>query len=334
MIKKGLLANDVKLIECHWAGPIIFRYVLLSLKFLQSCRKCDVIFVAFPGNEDVPLAWVLGKFFGKQVVFDAFISRYDTKVLDRHEHRPNSFMAKLDYFLDWQASFLANKVLLDTKSHITFFVKTFSLPQPKFNRIFVGTDEAVFFPRKHGANNTIIIGFHGYYIPLQGVKYIIEAAYLLRHEMNLTFRLLGNGPDFKQCLELAKKWKLKNIEFLEPISYESLPEFISQVDIYLGGPFGRSGKAGRVIPNKVYEALAMSKPVIVGYSGATRELLTNGKDCYMVERADARKLALAIKTLVDNDNLREKIAREGHALFRKHLTTKSIGKELLSVLEK
>lgn len=333
VIKKGLIANGVRIAECNQSGFIILRYLMLIIKYFQSCKNCDLILVGFPGNEDVPLAWILGKFFGKKVVFDAFISRYDTKVLDRKEHDKGSLLAKLDYLLDWQACFLADKVLLDTKSHIAFFAKTFSLPRSKFNRIFVGTDETVFFSRKREASNTIMVSFHGYYIPLQGTKYIIEAAHLLRHEKNLTFRLLGNGPDFRQCLKLAKKWKLQNIEFLEPVSYETLPEFISQADIYLGGPFGRSGKASRVIPNKVYEALATSKAVIVGDSGATRELLTSGKDCYMVERADARKLAQAIKTLVDNGNLREKIAEKGYELFRRRLTSRAIGRQLLKVLK-
>lgn len=327
VLKKGLIENGVKVIECNDFG------LWLLLKYFRFGRSADVIFVAFPGNEDMPLAWILGKIFGKTVVFDAFISRFDTKVFDRKEFGERSLRAKLAFFLDWQASFLADIVLLDTKCHIKYFVKTFKLPLSKFRRVFVGTDEDIFFPRKvKTSTNKIVVGFHGYYIPLQGAQYIIEAAYLLRSEKSVQFRMLGEGPDFEKCLHLAQNKKLDNIEFLKPVPYESLPDFIAQTDVYLGGPFGESGKAQRVIPNKVFEALAMKKPVIVGDSDAIKELLTDRKDCYIVKHANAKDIAQSVKLLSGNKELRERIGQNGFTLFRKCLTLNHIGKEFISIL--
>lgn len=328
VLRLGLSACGVNVKHCNKDN-----YLSLLRRFFQVGRKSDVILVAFPGNESVPLAWLLGKLLGKKVVFDAFISRYDTKVFDRKEYTPESLRAKFAFFLDWLACFLSDHVIVDTNEHSKYFSETFNLPLSKFSCVFVGTDDGLFFPRPRRRNSKFVVGFHGYYIPLQGANFIIDAAFLLRKEKKIQFRMLGIGPDFDKCRQKAATYKLENMEFSKPVPYKDLPFFISHADVCLGGPFGTSGKAGRVIPNKVFEALAMKKPVIVGKTAATKELLTHLENCYMVERGDPKSIAMAIKALENDRRLRVKIARKGHQLFVNNLTAAAIGEQLLAILQ-
>jgi glycosyltransferase involved in cell wall biosynthesis len=68
--------------------------------------------------------------------------------------------------------------------------------------------------------------------------------------------------------------ELQNVEFIEFLEQKELTQYIHHADICLG-IFGETEKAKRVIPNKVYEAMAMKKPVITGNSPAAREFLKN-----------------------------------------------------------
>jgi glycosyltransferase involved in cell wall biosynthesis len=69
------------------------------------------------------------------------------------------------------------------------------------------------------------------------------------------------------------------------------------------------------VQNKIWEGLAMARPVITGDSAVVRESLTDGKHIYLVPREDPQALAAAIQTLKRNPELREKIARTGYERF-------------------
>ncbi len=82
----------------------------------------------------------------------------------------------------------------------------------------------------------------------------------LQDQADIEFRLIGQGPEYHRVRALADQLKLDNVQFLPPIPLEDLADEISQADICLGGHFGPSQKAGRVIPGKIYQILAMARP--------------------------------------------------------------------------
>ena len=329
---KGFKENGVEIVECNVRSHLVwgFRHLKLVKKFIGiKGWNCDLIFVGFPGQTDVPLAWVLGKIFHKKVVFDAFYSLYCSYVYDRKYFSKNSWKAKLWWFIDWISCVLADKVILDTNEHIKYFVKTFGIKKEKFSRVFVGTDTDIFFPRKTQSRQGFSVGFHGSYLPLQGVDIIIETAKLLPE---VIFRLLGNGLERKNIEILVHKHQLKNVQFLEQIPYGELAHFISSSDIYLGGPFGGNIKSRLVIPNKVYEAMACKKPVIIGESAATQELFKDKIHCLFITQNNPIDLARGILELKNNNLLREKIAAEGYNLVINNFNPKRIVDNLIHEL--
>ena len=76
---------------------------------------------------------------------------------------------------------------------------------------------------------------------------------------------------------------------------------IVEADLCLG-IFGNTDKAKRVIPNKVYECLAVGKPVITADTPAIRELFEDG-ELVFVSVADHISLAKAIMALKNDESL-------------------------------
>lgn len=331
VILSGLFSNKLPVINCNNTNPnIVFRYFHLVAKFLSvKGRDADIIFVGFPGHFDVPLAYVLAKVFKKKLVFDAYISLYNSYIIDRKYFAKNSWRAKIWFGIDWLNCRLSDIILLDTNEHINYFIKTFHAEKKKMYRLFVGSDQKLFHPIRKYRESKLSVGFYGSYLPLQGVPVIIRSAHLLP---DVQFTLLGDGPDFLKCRQLASKLNVSNVNFMKPVPYNQLPGFIYSQSILLGGPFGTNEKAGLVIPNKVYESLAMGKPVVVGDSPAIRELLTDKKNCYFVKRGNPKEIALAIRALFDDNRLRNSIARNGRVLFMGKLTTNKIGATLKDIL--
>ncbi len=332
---RGLRENRVEVQEINSHAKSFWKYFKLFFLYLEQSGQYDALVVGFPGQETmflVKLLKVLRLIRGKPVIFDVFTSHYGGHILDRGKHDWNSWPAKWYRWLDKKSVSWAEAALLDTNAHINFFVKEFDLPRQKFRRIFVGTDSTVFYPREIKKDtDQFLVHFHGGYIPLQGVEYIIRAAKLLEKE-KILFNLIGRGQTYQKNRNLAESLKVKNINFIDRVSYERLADYINMADVSLG-IFGDTLKTGLVIPNKVFEAIACAKPVITADTKAARELFTDRENVLFCRPADAPDLAEKILKLKQDENLRQYIAQGGYQIFKERCTEKILGGQLLSIIK-
>lgn len=314
--------------------PFILRNLLVILKLLPSLWKGhDWVFVGFYGQPLLPIVKLLTR---KPIIFDAFVSTYDTLCFDRKWFKADSIGGRLAYWLDKYTCLLADKVLLDTKTHADYFAETFDLPREKLSVLYLGYDDSAFYPREAQPTESpqqLIVFYYGSFLPLQGIEYIIRAAKLLEHEATIKFQIAGRGSTYREICHLANDLATTNVEFTGWIPYHQLPAAIARASICLGGHFSATGKAQRVIAGKTYQFLAMAKPTIVGDNPANREQFTHKKNVYMCRMADEEALAAAIMALKDDQRLREQIATGGFHLVTNTLNTQKIGQSLLSIIE-
>lgn len=291
------------------------------------------MFVGFPGHTDVPLGWLIASLKRRPLVFDAFLSLYDTAVFDRRTVPQNSLRAKRLFFTDKLACLLAKIVLLDTESHIRYFVDTFRLPPDKFRRVWVGTDDDVMAPKgTPPSDENFTVFFYGSYIPLHGAEYIIKAAHLLEaRKARISFVMVGSGQTFCQVFRLAEDLKVRSVRFVGKVPYERLADMISQSHVCLG-IFGTTPKAARVIPNKVFDALAVGRPVVTADTPAVREVFTHGENIWLVPAGDEKALAEAIITLKSDEALRHRLAANGHAIFKDRFSIDAITHDITKII--
>ena len=333
IILKGLKANGMEIIECTDSSKsYLLRYPKVLLKFIFNKREdFDLIFIGFLGQ---PLVPIIRKLSNKPVVFDAFLSTYDTMCFDRKKFKPESVGGRFFYWLDKYSCELADRVLLDTNAHIDYFVNTFGLKRDKFQRVFVGADDSIFHPIKVDRDDTIFkVFYYGTYLPLQGIEYIIKAAKKLEVYKDIKFKIAGKGMEYKKTMKLVQELGFNNIEFVDWIPYKELPMEIAKSDICLGGHFSNIDKAKRVISGKTFQFIAMKKPLIIGDNPANRELFEHRKNAMLVEMANADALADAILELKEDYKLRVKIAERSHNLFMEKCTPEVIGNEMKNIVQ-
>lgn len=321
----GLKKNGVEIVEIK-RKPSRINYIKLIWDYIKLRPKFDVMVVGFPGQEIMFFARLLTS---KPIVFDCFTSHYGGYILDRKKGSKNSLKAKYYKFLDKWSCKLANIALLDTQAHINFFIKEFGLKSEKFRRIWIGANDDNFYPIEGSKSDVFRVIFFGTYVPLQGAEYVIKAAKILEHE-DIKFILIGKGQDKTKVQNLAEELGLKNVEFKDMVEISKLRFEIADSDVSLG-LFGNTPKTPLVIPNKVYEALAMQKPVITSDTEAIRELFTE-KDIILVEPANSQSLADAILKLKNDPDLRKKIVQSGHDKFVKYASSKVLGQTLKDIL--
>jgi len=320
---KGLKLNGVHIIECQSNLNGIKKYFDLISKHHKLKRQYDLMIVGFPGQQSMILAKFLTN---KKIVFDAFTSLYDSLAFDRKIVRPRSIRATYYWLLDWLSCRLADKILLDTNEHIKYFSETFRISKDKFCRLFVGSDNEVIKPvEPNKKEDGFLVHFHGSCIPLQGVEYILEAASILEKK-GIEFNIIGS-----RIKNRYKNFKTSNINFIDDIPYEKLKYYMSSADVCLG-IFGKTDKAQRVIPNKIFEALAAQCPVITGETLAVKELFVDRENILFCKMGDAKDLGNKILEIKNNFELREKIAKNGYNLFINNLTPKHIVGGLLNII--
>ncbi len=356
ILMSGLRESGVSVRECHaplwkgtrdklrhaasaWPNPLllarwVWAYFSLSLRFLASPRP-DFLFVGYSGHFDVFPAWLLCRLRRVPLVFDAFLSLYDSLVLDRNAARRGGARAAFLAWVDRTACRLADLILLDTRAHAEFFSETFGLPPEKFWVLPIGADEGIFRPGGAVPSDPrpyTVLHF-GRYIPLHGLETVVRAARLLEERgAGCRFLMVGDGEERGRIEELARRLEMQSLEFRDPEPPERLAETIRGADVCLG-IFGETGKAARVVPNKVYEAMAAGRPVITGDSPAAREFLRDGIDCLLCRRGDPAALAEAILRLRGDGALAARLASGGRRRFEAIASPPVIGRELLQRLE-
>ena len=166
--------------------------------------------------------------------------------------------------------------------------------------------------------------YAGTFIPNHGVPTIIEAAKLLADDPTIHFRLIGQGPDLALAQQLATTYQLTNLTFIPWLEQRALLTHLAEADLCLG-VFGTTPQSLMTVQNKIYEALALGKPVLSGDGPAVRQALVAGEEIYLCPRQDAAALAAAIRQLQADPTLCQRLATQGQARFQRDYTTAALG---------
>jgi len=334
IIRKGWLKCGFSVFECRVSTKrkLPTRYPALIWQYVQSRRAEHLFFVPDFRHKDVPLAWILSRLSGKKVVFDPLVSRYETKVLDRRDAAEGSLQAWHNRNLDRLSFSLSDLILADTAAHARYYRQQFSLVEEKVRILPVGFDEEIFKESPLPENGEKLkVLFYGTYLPLHGVETIVEAASILR-DRPVTFNLVGKGQTYEGVRELKKKFSTENLSFHPRLPVNELVSLMTGTDVILG-IFGVTLKAGMVVPNKVYQALAVGRPVITADTPAIRELFQDGVHLLTVPPGDARALAHAIEALRKDPGQRRQIASQGGSYVRSRFSSLRIAERLATILD-
>jgi glycosyltransferase involved in cell wall biosynthesis len=296
----------------------------------------DVLIVGYPGHLDVFLARLLSWLRRKPLVWDIFMSIYliaRERRLDRHSRLTVNVIRWLERF----ACRLPNLLILDTADYVAWFEAAHGVPTGRFRLVPTGVDDRVFKPlfTMRVGDGMFRVVYYGSFIPNHGVEHIVEAARLLVDNDHIQFELIGQGPEKEMAIDLIQRHKLSNVTFVDWLDQEELVQRVSTADVCLGA-FGVTPQSMMTIQNKIYEGMAMGKPVITGDSPTVRRSLVHGEHLYLCKRASSQSLTQAILRLYHDPDLRQRLAKNGYYLTQEKYTVHETGRRcrdhLLEVL--
>lgn len=271
-------------------------YPILIFRILLSPRDA-VVLVPYLGALDVLVLWPFARLRGQRVVWDMFLSLYDTVVNDRRmvsEHGPAAYLL---WSTEWLAARAADLVLLDTQAHADHVARLFHLPADRTAAVAVGaeTDRFPRLPRRTASDGRPRVLFYGQLIPLHGIETILRAA-LSERGRRIDWHIIGTGQDRHKVETGLADATADHVTWETWVPYETLIEAIGAADVCLG-IFGASDKAASVVPNKVYQALVAGRAVISRDSPAMRETFPDDPGLKLVLHSDPDAILDAIDAL-------------------------------------
>jgi len=124
---------------------------------------------------------------------------------------------------------------------------------------------------------------------------VFEAARLLESENDIHFILSGWGVGWRELNDLFAQRRLPNVTILSPVPEDELIEFLSAVDLWVI-PYRRN-IAGVSIPSRLYNLLAVGRPVVVASEKNSEGALVLDEEAigWVVPPEDPVELARAIR---------------------------------------
>ena len=146
----------------------------------------------------------------------------------------------------------------------------------------------------------LVIGLSGNLGFTHSASTVYEAARLLEDNKNIHFLLSGWGSGWGQLMELHAGAPLDNVTLIDRVPESELGEFLSAADVWII-PYRRN-VAGVSVPSRIYNLLAVGRPVIVtAETNSEAALMLKENDIGWVARPeDPHDLAAAIRSAAAN----------------------------------
>jgi glycosyltransferase involved in cell wall biosynthesis len=172
------------------------------------------------------------------------------------------------------------------------------------------------------------VGTHGM---AHGLETVLQAAAQLRSQPQIAFLLVGDGAERKRLLAQRDQLGLTNVTMLEQQPKERMPQLWAVCDASLV-LLRRLPVFESVIPSKIFESMAMRKPIILGVSGEAREIVNEAQAGLAIEPEDPAALSAAVLRLAQDPALTRELGGNGRRYVTAHFDRRLLARRFENVL--
>lgn len=222
--------------------------------------------------------------------------------------------------LEWIELFAyrkADRIVPVTDAFKRYMVKR-GIPAEKIAVIKNGVDLS-FFKEVNGPNPVALeLGLQGKFVAsyfgTHGMAHCLEtvlySARELKEREDIVFLLVGDGAERQRLVAMRDQMALPNVIMLGQEPKGKMPYLwaLSDASLVL---LKKSKLFTTVIPSKIFESMAMEKPVILGVEGETAEILKTADAGFCIEPENSHELAERVLELYRNRDLAAKLGTNG-----------------------
>lgn len=183
-----------------------------------------------------------------------------------------------------------------------------NVPSQKISVVPNGVDLTAFPSRTDSAtrhrasqNANFVCTYVGTVGLAHGLDVVLDAAQRCAQTSSnsITFQIVGEGADYQRLCDEASKRCLKNVIFTGLVPKEMIPRVLAESDACLVHLRGTE-LFGTVIPSKMFEAMAMNVPIIMGVRGPACQIVLDAKAGIAMTPDDAESLLECIDAIASD----------------------------------
>lgn len=255
---------------------------------------------------------------------DAYLSAWDSMFRDRSVAEQTA-MARLVHWFERRGLRAAEHLVVDTTENKRFLASAFGIPPDRIAAMPLALDAAPYLelsPRRRKVHEPLRVIFIGTLIPLHGVGVIADAAVRLGRDSGIELELIGDGQEAAVVESLlARDDRLPVTWQRRWASPAELAERIAAADVCLG-VFGGPGKAARVLPFKLYIAMASARAIVTQNQYSLPEGVPVPP--WIAVEASSAALADALRGLRDNPDAGSCAGTQLRQFYLQHLGSASL----------
>ena len=173
------------------------------------------------------------------------------------------------------------------------------------------------------------IGTHGM---AHGLTALLDAAERLRDRPDIVILMVGDGAERAHLAHEIARRKLTNVIMTGQRPKSDMPGMWQLTDVSLV-LLRRSDAFKSVLPSKMFEAMALSRPIVLGVEGEAHRLIERCDAGIAVTPEDAEAIARAIVDLADDPARARRMGQSGRRFVEVNHDRRRLAGKYLSVLE-
>ncbi len=248
----------------------------------------------------------------------------------------NSEFFRVGTMMEGTSLRLADGISASSECSAKWCIEHYGLDTKEIPVRITGIDVSIFHPRDVPKAERPTVIFAGGVRQTKGVGLLVEAACILAQDFaNLQVKILGKGdPAFiSQLKDQALDAGFPDLlDFVGHVGRNDLPYHLSSAHFFAGPSYYEPG------PGNVYlEAMACGIPAIACNTGGAGEVVHNMENGLLVPPGDISALAGAMRTLLEDSQLCNKLGKNGTNYVLREVESKGCLKRLeafyISVME-
>jgi glycosyltransferase involved in cell wall biosynthesis len=166
----------------------------------------------------------------------------------------------------------------------------------------------------------------------QGLELILKTAKLTSDNPRIKYILLGSGPEKEKLIQMKADQQLEHVYFFDAISKKEMPSILKAINCSIV-PLKKLDLFLGAIPSKIFENLALKKPIVLAVDGEARTLFVeDGKCALYAEPENEEEMSKQVLKLYENPKLCEELGENGLKYVRTKFNRDLLAKEFWDFL--
>ncbi len=166
-----------------------------------------------------------------------------------------------------------------------------------------------------------------------GVGIVLDAAELTRDDPTLHYVIMGNGADRDSIRARLGEVGAKNVTLIEGGPRQAALEVLAASDASLV-VLRDTPVFETVIPSKIFEAMALRRPIVLGVRGEAKRIVVDDGACGIAfPPEDAEAMVGVLERLRDDDALAAQLGDRGRRFVETEYRRSALAEKLLGALD-